>query len=102
LKRNPQLREKRTFKFDQKRDEYCTLEKFTDMYRNMYFHMVRTKIATKLDAERSFDVAGNVCDDDDDQGRKSKYKMDHPEKVVFVDETGVNTNQGKYGNIGGI
>jgi hypothetical protein len=25
LKLNPQLREKRTFKFDQKRDEYCTL-----------------------------------------------------------------------------
>jgi hypothetical protein len=28
--------------------------------------------------------------------------MDHPEKVMFVDETGTNTNQGKDGNIGGI
>jgi hypothetical protein len=33
LKQNPQLREKRIFKFDQKCDQYCTLEKFTEMYR---------------------------------------------------------------------
>jgi hypothetical protein len=39
LKQNPQLQEKRTFKFDQKRDEYFTLENFTEMYRYIYFHM---------------------------------------------------------------
>jgi hypothetical protein len=37
-----------------------------------------TEIATKLDTERAFDVAGNICDDNDVQGRKSRYKMDHP------------------------
>jgi hypothetical protein len=64
--------------------------------------MVRTKIATKLDTERTFDVACNFCDNNDVQGRTPKYKMDHPEKVVFVDETGANTNQGKGANISGM
>jgi hypothetical protein len=72
------------------------------MYRDMYFHMVQIKITTKLDKDRAFDAAGNFCDDKDAQGRKSKNKMDHPEKVMFVDETGADTNQGKDGNIGGI
>jgi hypothetical protein len=36
LKYNPQLREKRTFKFDQKRDENYTLGNFTGMYRDRH------------------------------------------------------------------
>jgi hypothetical protein len=72
------------------------------MYIYMCFHMVRTNIATKLDVERSFDIAGIFCDDNDAQGRTSNYKIDYPENVMFLDETGVNTNQGKYENIGGM
>jgi hypothetical protein len=102
LKRNLQLREKRTFKFDQKRDEYCTLENFTEIYRDINFHMTRTKVCTKLPVEHAFNFAGEICDEKEKQGKVYQYRMDHPGKVMFVDETGANKNQGKDGNIDGM
>jgi hypothetical protein len=102
LKRNPQLRKKRTFKFNQKRHVYCTLQNFKDMYRYMYFHMTRTNVCTKLPEEHVLDIAGEICDKKEKKGRVYRYRMDHPCKVMFVDETGANTNEGKDGNISGM
>jgi hypothetical protein len=80
LKRNPQLWEKRTFKFDQKRDEYCMLEKFTEMYRDIYFHMMPTKVCTMPPEEHAFNFAGEFCDEKEKQGRVSRYRMDYQAK----------------------
>jgi hypothetical protein len=72
------------------------------MYRDIYFHMTRTKVCTRLLEEHAFYFAGEIRDEKEKQGRVPWYRMDNPGKLMFVDSTGANTNQGKYGNIGGM
>jgi hypothetical protein len=49
-----------------------------------------------------YDEHGEITEDKEHMfGRPTKYKMLHPENLVFVDETGCNTNQKDDGHIGG-
>jgi hypothetical protein len=64
--------------------------------------MVDCGVAVELEEETMFDQEGNIVDNPSKMyGRPSKYCMIKPERCLFVDETGCNTNQKTDGNIGG-
>jgi hypothetical protein len=93
------LHQKKHAKFDQKKDDFVKLEIFQGMYDQIYTKQVRTGIAIQHKEARLYDGRGNVADNDDPAavGLPTKYKCIHPEKVIFVNETGENTNQAKSG-----
>jgi hypothetical protein len=81
---------------------WCTLETFTDMYAKVYKAFVKAGIAEKLEQDIMYDKEGNITTDVSQiYGRPTKYKMNHPEYLLFVDETGCKTNQKTDGNNGG-
>jgi hypothetical protein len=87
---------------DCKRRTWCTYEHFDNMYNCIYESMVECGVAIKLDSEKMFDKSGNITEDVSEMyGRPSKYQLIHPERCLFVDETGCNTNQKNDGYQGG-
>lgn len=75
---------------DAKRSTWVTRENFQNMYENVYERMVEAGIAKKEDIE-------TVQED----GLPSKYSLTLPEYLIFLDETGCNTNQMNDGKVGG-
>jgi hypothetical protein len=87
---------------DIKRNTWVTYENFSNMYDCVYDSMVEAGIAEKVEEELLFDRHGVEVDCIDNAfGKPTKYRMLKPENVVFVDETGCNTNQKEDGNVGG-
>jgi hypothetical protein len=72
------------------------------MYDAVYDCFVEAGAAELMEEEMMYDDQGNITDNVTKMyGRPTKYRMKHPENVVFVDETGCNTNQKDDGHIGG-
>jgi hypothetical protein len=87
---------------DIKRSTWCTVENFMSMYTIIYPQMVDCGVAELLDSEIMYNRQGNETNDVSEiWGRPTKYRMLHPGRCVFVDETGCNTNQTDDGNYGG-
>jgi hypothetical protein len=87
---------------DSKRRTWCTYEKFATMYEEVYNSMVDCGVAEKLDDEVMYDKEGRrVFDPALMYGRPTKYRMLKPERCLFVDEVGCNTNQKDDGHVGG-
>jgi hypothetical protein len=88
--------------FDSKRDNWCRLDNFQDMYDCVYEKLVEAGIADKLYGEKWLDKHGNIIDNEADAyGQKTKYLLKHPEKLLFVDEVGENISQKDDDNAGG-
>jgi hypothetical protein len=75
---------------DSKRNTWVTTENFQNMYESVYEAMVTAGVAEKGEEEITYET-----------GLPSKYKLTKPEYVLFVDETGCNTNQLNDGRVGG-
>jgi hypothetical protein len=60
------------------------------MYKNVYKTMVEVGVAEELEEAIQLDA-----------GLPTKYKLTYPDHVLFVDETGCNTNQLNDGRVGG-
>ncbi len=103
MKRNNHLiKEKKGVKFDSKRADWCTYQKFQLMYDEVYEIMVAAGIAAKFDDPVWFDKLGNIVEDKENGfGLKSKHYLLKPKNLLFVDEVGSNISQAKDGNIGG-
>jgi hypothetical protein len=87
---------------DHQRKSWFTFVNFFKMYDNVYEAMVSCRVAKKLDHETMFDIDGNVIDNVDPMfGFPTKYQLLKPERCLFVDETGCNTNQTEDGYVGG-
>lgn len=87
---------------DVKRLTWCTYEKFSNMYIAVYEKMVEAKVAIKLEEEIMLDADGKeVFTKEEMVGRPTKYILTHPDQVLFVDETGCDTNQKSDKNVGG-
>jgi hypothetical protein len=87
---------------DIKRRSWCTFEHFLNMYNGVYEAMVEAKIAETVTSEIMYDENGDETDDVTKMyGRPTKYKLTRPAKLLFVDETGCNTNQKDDGCNGG-
>ena len=75
---------------DIKRRTWVKAENFENMYQNIYEHMVEAGIAEYVEEAIQHD-----------SGLPTNYKLTHPEYLLFVDETGCNTNQLNDGKVGG-
>ena len=63
------------------------------MYDHIYDKMVAAKVAIKLDVPVMLDENGvEVINKNDAPGLPTMYKITCPQNIVFVDETGKNTN----------
>ena len=74
---------------DDKRRTWVTHENFENMYENVYNTMVEAGVAEEVSEEIKYET-----------GLPSKFKLTRLEYVVFVDETGCNTNQLNDGRVG--
>ena len=102
MKRNGHLiKSKKAVKFESKRADWCTHHNFSIMYREVYEEMVKGGIATKQPDEIFLNSNGDPTDENSASGLPTKYVMQHPEKLIFVDEVGSNTSTTKDGNVGG-
>jgi hypothetical protein len=103
LSRHPILRENKHAKFEQNEDDFVKPELFQAIYDQIYKKQVRTSISLMHKKASSYDRRGNAVDEDyaADVRFPTKYECLHQEKVIFVDETGENTNQTKNGHHGG-
>lgn len=86
---------------DSKRQTWCTIEHFTEMYACAYGAMAEAGVAEILAEEAFFDSEGNETTKENAVGLPTKFKLTHPEWVLFVDEVGSNTNQKEDGYVGG-
>jgi hypothetical protein len=81
---------------------WCTYKNFSNMYTGVYEAMVEAGVAEKLETEIMFDKNGEETQDKKHMvGRPTKFRLLHPESVLFVDETGCNTNMKGDGHVGG-
>jgi hypothetical protein len=72
------------------------------MYDDVYDRMVEAGVATKLDEEVMLDKEGNIVTNEEEMfGRPTEYIVTKPEQILFVDETGSNTNPKEDGYAGG-
>jgi hypothetical protein len=67
---------------DIKRRTWVTRENFENMYEKIYATIVEAGVAEELTEPIQYK-----------DGLPTKYRLIHPEYVLFVDETGCNTNQ---------
>lgn len=89
---------------DIKRHTWCTYAHFEEMYDCIYDRMVHAKVAVKLDDYVCYDKNGDEINEENPGtvfGRPTKYKITNPERILFVDECGSNTNQKSDGQVGG-
>jgi hypothetical protein len=75
---------------DMKRSTWVTSENFESMYDNIYEVMVEAGIAEKKEEDVQYEA-----------GCSSHFVLTKPEYLLFVDETGCNTNQLNDGHVGG-
>jgi hypothetical protein len=86
---------------DINRVEWVTYANFEQMYESVYQKMIDAKVAVRLPEPVWFNRKGEIVDNEEDSfGLKSDIHITHPEWIVFVDETGVNTNQKDDGHVG--
>ena len=72
------------------------------MYDSIYKTMVESKVAIELPEKVSFDRDQKITQSTEEQyWLPSKYQVVHPNYMIFVDETGKNTNMKSNGKIGG-
>ena len=103
MKRNGHLiKSKKAVKFDPKRADWCTYQNFQTMYKEVYNEMVKGGIAVKLPSNVFLNKKGDeVQEEKDSFGLPTRYILQHPDNLLFVDEVGSNTSTSKDGNVGG-
>jgi hypothetical protein len=93
---------RKAVRFDSKRDDWCGLENFADMYDGVYQRLVKAGVSEKLDYAVWRDMDNNIVNTEADAyGKKTSYSLFHQEKLVFFDEVGENILQKDDGNAGG-
>jgi hypothetical protein len=75
---------------DTKRNTWVTKENFQIMYESVHEAMVTAGVTQNEDEEINYGT-----------GLPSRYRLTKPEYVLFMDETGCNTNQLNDGRVGG-
>jgi hypothetical protein len=95
MKRNKyKIKRQRLKVKDRQRLTYCTYPNFQIMYETVYEDMVKCGIAIKLDKEVLVNYNGEIVyEDNESDGLPTKYIITNTYLLVFVDETGNNTNQ---------
>jgi hypothetical protein len=103
MKQNKHLfKARKGIKFDSKRADWCTYQNVQLMYEEVYEVIVLGGIASKLDTPVWFDKCGSILEQEMEAfGLTSKYYLQKPDELLFIDKVGSNTSQAKDGYIGG-
>jgi hypothetical protein len=89
-------------RFESKRDDWCRLDNFEDMYDDVYEKLWEAGIAEKLDEAVWRDKDNNIVGTQAEaHGQNTQYSLLHPEYLVMVDEVGENIWQKGDGKAGG-
>jgi hypothetical protein len=81
---------------------WCTYENFERMFEGVYAAMVEAGIAEKVEEKVMYDDRGQITNDVSKMvGQPTNFILKHPEYLLFVDETGCNTNQKDDKYVGG-
>ena len=88
-------------KFACVRGDWTKLSNINQMYDVIYDEMVDARIARKRDVEVFTDRKGNIVQETERFGLRQDIHIEHPDYLLFADESGVTTNQKKDGHIGG-
>ena len=87
---------------DVKRHTWCVFDTFEAMYKNVYDTMVESKVAEKVGIPLMYDISGNeVSCKESAYGLPTQYRITDPKNIIFVDETGKNTNMKEDKSVGG-
>jgi hypothetical protein len=79
LKCHPGLKTKKAVRFDSQRDDWCSVENFEAMYKEVYESMVSSGVAVKFDKEKFLDAEGNIVHSEAEAfGRKTKDLLTRP------------------------
>jgi hypothetical protein len=87
-------------KKDIKRLEWTNYKNISKMYNLLYQLMIEAVVARRLSEKVCFDRGGNIVTEEDIVGLRSDVEVVHPQYILFVDETGSNTNMRKDGQRG--
>ena len=98
------LQSKKGRKFALNRSDWMHYSYIDDMYTKIYEIFVESGVAHSIENEVAFDKAGNQVEIGSplQYGLPSNIVIDHPEFLLFIDETGINTNQKDNGQMGGV
>jgi len=103
LKRKKHLiSSRKAVKFAAKHSEWCTYQNMKEMYKEVYVALEASDLAVKRDTSYWRNAEGETVElEQDALGCQSKYKLIHPNWLIFVDKAGSNTSQTKDGKVGG-
>jgi hypothetical protein len=95
MQRNKHLIKRKGLKVrDRQRLTYCTYPNFLLMYETVYEDMVVVGAATRVENKVLVNLKGEIVEtEEESDGLPTNYVINNPELIVFVDETGCNTNQ---------
>ena len=87
---------------DENRVTWNRFKYYQMMYYSVYNRMVEAGVARRSDTKMWFDVDGNRVEENSPErfGQGTHHVITDPEWILFVDETGANTNMKKDGRIG--
>ena len=83
------------------RGQWTKLSNIKTAYRCIYDEMVDARIASVREIPVFTDREGNEVEESEAFGFKQDIKIDHPDYLLFGDESGCSTNQKKDGHIAG-
>ena len=91
---------KRGEKFASIRADWTKKHNLAQMYDVVYDVMVEAHIASKRQEPVYTDRSGNEVEKSHRFGQKQDIKIDHPDYLIFADESGCQTNQEQDGSVG--
>jgi hypothetical protein len=87
-------------KFASSRADWMKLSNIKQMYEYIYNEMVQANIASPRENPVYLDREGYEVGESERFGLIQEMKIDHPDYILFADESGCQTNQKQDGNVG--
>ena len=87
-------------KFASNRADWTKLSNIKQMYEYIYDEMINANIASPRDNPVYTDREGNEVEESERFGLAQEFRIDHPDYILFADESGCQTNQKQDGNVG--
>lgn len=99
MKRHPFIATMRPHTFDDKRNTWAMYTNFKLFYKNIYEEAIANGTAEKFDVPVLMDRDNNsVHAEEEAFGNKVEYSLLYHDRLLFMDETGNNTNEKKDGH----
>ena len=95
-----QIVSKKGEKFASCRADWMKLSNIKQMYECIYEEMIDAHVASRRENPVYTDREGNEVEEHERFGFAQEMKINHPDYILFADESGCQTNQKQDGNVG--